>query len=180
MSNHNVLLQECLARQEQAWAELRRMLTALLYSVGRERCGLDPADVPEVVQETLLTLLADDMAVLRRFRQESLFSSYLTGVALNVCRRWRARNRVPNTVPLIDDLLPASSNDQNNIHFWDIVEAALLPLDVRILRLHVAGYTAEEIADKLSTTDSLLTPNNVYVRKYRALKTIKKFIAQNE
>ena len=180
MRDHNVLLQECLARQEQAWAELRRMLTALLYSVGRERCGLDPPDVPEVVQETLLTLLADDMAVLRRFRHQSRFSTYLTGVALNVCRKWRSRYRTTNTVPLIDDLLPATWDDQNRVDFWNLVEVALSSLDMRILRLYADGYTAEEIAAKLSTPAVPLTSNNVYVRKHRALKTIKRFIEQSK
>ncbi len=177
MTDDNVLLNGCLSNEEWAWLEVRRMLFAFLYGVGRERCGLSPGDVPDVVQETLLALLADDMHPLRQFRGRSRLFTYLASIALNVCRTWLSRRR-PSEASAEQYLLSAASGPAVNdalLSFWLVAEELLLPLDVQILRLDAEGYSAEEIASSLSTTSRLLTPNNVYVRKHRALRKLRAY-----
>lgn len=84
------LLQRCLAREPGAWNDFVDRFLGLIYHVIHytahlRSVTLRPEDVEDLAAEILLKIVADDYAVLRRFRGKSSLATYLTVVARRIC-----------------------------------------------------------------------------------------------
>ncbi|MCS6976299.1 MAG: sigma-70 family RNA polymerase sigma factor [Gemmatales bacterium] len=84
------LLQRCLTREPGAWNDFVDRFLGLIYHVIHytahlRSVALRPEDVEDLAAEILLQIVADDYAVLRRFRGKSSLATYLTVVARRIC-----------------------------------------------------------------------------------------------
>ncbi|MEX0890768.1 MAG: RNA polymerase sigma factor [Gemmatimonadota bacterium] len=132
---------------EQAFRELYRRHTPRLHAFTLRLLGGAEADAEDVVQETWLRAAG----ALADFRWSSKLETWLTGIALNLCREvFRRRNRRPETdwwdgaAPA----LPAAPHEDR----VDLERAiAALPDGYRsVLVLHdVEGFTHEQIGARL-------------------------------
>jgi RNA polymerase sigma-70 factor (ECF subfamily) len=131
------------ARDEQAFRELYRRHSPAVY--GTLRRLADPAtdDADEALQDAWLRAAAG----LSTFRGESVFRTWLIGIAIN-CLRERARARV-RTRAASELVEVASAGTDRTLDVAQVL-AALSPAHRQILVLHdVEGYTHDQIADAL-------------------------------
>ena len=84
------ILDACLQHQPGAWNEFVDRYLGLIYHVihhvsHSRTIALTPADIEDVAAEVLLAIVADDNALLRRFKGTSSLPTYLTVVARRIC-----------------------------------------------------------------------------------------------
>lgn len=100
------LLQRCLTREPGAWNDFVDRFLGLIYHVIHytahlRSVSLRPEDVEDLAAEILLQIVADDYAVLRRFRGKSSLATYLTVVARRICiHELTRRSQAARTVRL--------------------------------------------------------------------------------
>ena len=83
------LLQRCLARKPRAWEDFVDRFMGLVvhvvnHSAQSRSLRLTPEDREDLVAQVFLTIVKDDLAVLRHFRGESSLATYLTVIARRV------------------------------------------------------------------------------------------------
>lgn len=93
------LLQRCLARQPRAWEDFVDRFIGLIVHVvshtGHSRSiAIGPQDREDLAAEVFAALLADDFAVLRRFRGQSSLATYLTVVSRRVAVRELLKRKI--------------------------------------------------------------------------------------
>ncbi len=135
-------------RREGAFRALYRRHTPRLYQLTLRLAGGDRRDAEEAVQETWIRAAGK----LEGFAWRSSLGTWLTGIAINVCRdrlrRERARPRPVPVAPVFDEPAPARVDDRR----LDLERAiASLPGRYRqVLVLHdVEGFTHQEIGQFL-------------------------------
>jgi RNA polymerase sigma-70 factor, ECF subfamily len=106
------LLQRCLARQPRAWEDfVDRFLGLVVHVVhhtGQARSiAIHTDDLEDLASEVFMAILADDHAVLRRFRGQSSLATYLTVVARRVVVRELLKRRIIAN--------PADTSDMGNV-----------------------------------------------------------------
>ena len=103
--NEQDLIQRCLAGREDAWSELletydpaiRHLARLALRSLNRPA---DDAEVEEIRSGVLEALLADGSRVLRSFRWQCSFETWLRVIVRTVCVRSVRRKRIdPKEIP---------------------------------------------------------------------------------
>ena len=80
------LLDRCLQRQPRSWENfVDRFLGLVIHVINHtaqsRSIRLMPQDVEDLAAEIFLTIVQDDLAVLRRFKGQSSLATYLTVVA---------------------------------------------------------------------------------------------------
>jgi RNA polymerase sigma-70 factor (ECF subfamily) len=83
------LLQRCLQQEPDAWREFLDRYLRLIYhtvhhAAGMRSIPLDQDEIDDLAAEVLSQLVADDMAVLRRFRGKSTLGTYLAVISRRV------------------------------------------------------------------------------------------------
>src|SRR3954462_14218501 len=83
------LLDRCLNRQPRAWEDfVDRFLGLVVHVINHTAQGLSITvsghDLEDLASEVMMAILADDHAVLRRFRGQSSLATYLTVIARRV------------------------------------------------------------------------------------------------
>jgi RNA polymerase sigma-70 factor, ECF subfamily len=164
------LLEHCLARQPKSWERfVDRYLGLVLHVIDHTaRCRAIPLtsqDREDLTAEVFVTCLADDMAVLRRFRGESSLATYLTVVARRVVVR-ELLKRKPET-PLSEGHAAhaalAQPNLEQRISNRDEVERLLRELngsESQIVRMyHLEGKSYEEISRTLGVPVNSIGPS---------------------
>ena len=106
------LLKRCLARQLGSWNDFVDCFAGLFvrvinHSAQTRSIRLTPHDVDNLCADVFLAIVADDAAVLRRFRGKSSLATYLTVVTRRVAVREIVRRQ--KTGMLGDRCLPFSS-----------------------------------------------------------------------
>src|SRR6476661_195149 len=84
------LLRRCLNREVGSWNDFVDRYLSLIYHVigytaHLRSVRLGPEDVEDIAAEVLLKIVANNSKVLREFRGESSFATYLTVVARRIC-----------------------------------------------------------------------------------------------
>jgi RNA polymerase sigma-70 factor (ECF subfamily) len=132
---------------ERAFRELYRRHTPRLYQFVLRLMGGCELDAEDVVQDTWIRAVER----LEQFRWESNFSTWLTGIGLNMCRDlWRKRNG--HELDWDIEAEPATEADARDVGMIDLERAiALLPSGYRtVLILHdLEGCTHEQIGERL-------------------------------
>ena len=133
-------------RDEELFRELYRRHAPALYRFALLRAGAEAAD--DVVQETWLRA----MRGLAGYRGAAAFRTWLTGIALNVCREGKGRRMrlvpaEPSLAAVPDPEPPTSAGERKDLQ-WAIGK---LPEAAReVLLLHdVEGHTHSEIGELL-------------------------------
>lgn len=153
------LLQRCLTRQPRAWEDFVDRFMGLVVHVvthtfQSRSLPLSVSDLEDFSSEVFLAILADDMAVLRRFRGQSSLATYLTVVARRVVVRELLHRR--NETPLTDGTSVEKVADKNGhaveerMESREEVERLLEELngeEADVVRLyHLEGKSYEEIS----------------------------------
>jgi len=134
-------------RDERAFRELYRRHTPAVHQLALRLLGGTESDADDVVQEAWIRATT----ALGEFRWESSFRTWLTGIALNLCRAVH-RSRGRRDVVALDDELTGAVQAAAHAERIDLERAiALLPPGYRsVLVLHdVEGWTHEEIGTRL-------------------------------
>lgn len=155
---------------EGAFRELYRRHTPRLLQLGRRLLGGDVSDAEDAVQETWIRAIAG----LGRFRWESLFSTWLLGIGIHVCRDILRKRRSGREDPWDDSLQHPGPDWAPSERIGERVDLeraiALLPDGYRtVLVLHdVEGMAHEAIAARLDIT--IGTSKSQLHRARRALR----------
>jgi RNA polymerase sigma-70 factor, ECF subfamily len=154
------ILQSCLAKQPESWVRfVDRFLGLVLHVINHtavtRSIKLEPSDSEDLASEVFLTILADDSAVLRRFKGESSLATYLTVVARRVVVRellkWKTLQPLTNehaatTDTVTDELLNREEVDQ--------LLSQLDEHDARVVRMH---YLESKSYEEISTATGMPT-----------------------
>lgn len=165
------LLQRCLARQPRAWEDfVDRFLGLVIHVVNHttqaRSIGVTTQDVEDLASEVFVAVLAEDFAVLRRFRGQSSLATYLTVIARRVVVRELLRHRiVPNhadTAEMKDIAEPSDSSVEERLSNREQVERLLDELqgnEADIVRLyHLEGKSYDEISRETGVPANSIGP----------------------
>jgi RNA polymerase sigma-70 factor (ECF subfamily) len=166
------LLQRCLAREAGAWNDfvdryLGLFYHAIHYTAHLRSVVVRPEDVEDLAAEILLQIVADDYAVLRRFKGKSSLATYLTVIARRTCVHELARrNAVVATKKLPDgqktpepEAPPAPEPGLDNLELVHLFVRRLPKPAREVVRLfYLEGRTYEEISTQLAIPVNTIGP----------------------
>ena len=133
---------------ERAFRTLYRRHSGRLYRVLLRVLSGSGLDAEDALQETWIRAVA----AFSRFRWESAFATWLTGIAINVARE---RLRVSRRTVELEEAADIASKSDPSLRVDMESAIARLPEEGRtVLILHdVEGYTHEEISEALGIAD---------------------------
>jgi RNA polymerase sigma-70 factor (ECF subfamily) len=152
------LLQRCLARQPRAWEDfvdrfLGLVVHVVTHTTQSRSIAIAPQDLEDLAAEVLATILADDFAVLRRFRGQSSLATYLTVIARRIVVRELLKRRIiPNVAdsPDMDQVPDEADSVEERLSNREEVERLLDELqgeEADVVRLyHLEGKSYDEIS----------------------------------
>jgi RNA polymerase sigma-70 factor (ECF subfamily) len=178
------LLQRCLTRQPNAWEDfVDRFLGLVVHVVNHTSTSRSIAvsqhDLEDLASEVFVAILADDYAVLRRFRGQSSLATYLTVVARRVVVRELLRRRiVPNQGEHgdMDQVEDHADTAEERLANREEVQRLLGELhgdEAEIVRLyHLEGKNYHEISQETGVPENSIGPALSRARaKMRAIAT---------
>jgi len=168
------LLKRCLAQEPGAWKDfVDRFIGLFIHVINHaahaRSVRLSPDDVDDLCAEIFVTLLSDDLAVLKRFRGKSSLATYLTVIARRIVVREIARRRmaealghVPAHQSSVDQAHANPNREVQRIEDTEQVERMLQGLpdnDARIVRqYHLEGRSYREISSTLGVPENSIGP----------------------
>jgi RNA polymerase sigma-70 factor (ECF subfamily) len=170
-----VRLERCLAHKPGAWNDFVDRFLGLIYHVIHHTAHLRsvplrPEDTEDLAAEVLLGIIANDYAVLRKFRGESSLATYLTVIARRICVNELGRRTASREVQIkADGRAPAEVPDreeppkaQLGLESLEEVEKLLSKLPSRereVVRLYyLEGRSYEEISTELDIPVNSIGP----------------------
>jgi RNA polymerase sigma-70 factor (ECF subfamily) len=163
------LLQRCLARQPHAWEDfvdrfLGLVVHVINHSAHSRSIAVSPHDLEDLAAEVFMAIVAEDFAVLRRFRGQSSLATYLTVVARRVVVRELLKRRiVPKDMNgAAHDVEDASADAEERLANHEEVHRLLGELDgeeADIVRLyHLEGKSYQEISRETGVSENSIGP----------------------
>jgi len=168
------LLKRCLAQQPGAWKDFVDRFVGLFvhvinHSAHARSVRLSSHDVDDLCAEVFLALVADDAAILRRFRGKSSLATYLTVVSRRIVVREIARRRKAGTLGDMDlqfssiiEQAPSMEAESQRIDNREQVERLLKELpdgDAEVIRqFHLEGKSYNEISSQLGIPENTIGP----------------------
>ena len=163
------LLQRCLARQPHAWEDfvdrfLGLVVHVISHSAHSRSIAVSPHDLEDLAAEVFMAIVAEDFAVLRRFRGQSSLATYLTVVARRVVVRELLKRRiVPNPMNGAGhDVEDAAADAEQRLANHEEVHRLLGELagdEADIVRLyHLEGKTYHEISREMGVPENSIGP----------------------
>lgn len=176
-----LLLQLCLEHHPRAWESfVDRFLGLVIHVVnhtGDSRgLTLTPQDAEDLTADVFLTFVADDYAVLRRFKMQSSLSTYLTVVARRVVVREMLRRKLnaPSETPEVEEVADHHQPVEDRLSDREEVQRLMSELggdEAKIVQLyHIEGKSYEEIGSTLG-----IPSNSVGPTLYRARAKLRRF-----
>lgn len=166
------LLQRCLTRQPRAWEDfVDRFMGLVVHVVNHtfqtRSLPLTTSDLEDYASDVFLAILADDMAVLRRFRGQSSLATYLTVIARRAVVRelLHRRHASPGTEHHADIDQMADHNGhhvEDRLESREEVERLLEELqgdEAQVVRLyHLEGKSYDEISRQIGMPANSIGP----------------------
>jgi len=166
------LLERCLARKPHSWEDfVDRFLGLVIHVIHHtsqsRSIRLSSEDREDLAAEVFLTLVSDDLAVLRRFRAESSLATYLTVVARRVVVRELLKRK--NTARLGETAEENPTDGGHNEHdvqqrLGDREEVerligSLEDSEANVVRLyHLEGKSYQEISSQVGMPENSIGP----------------------
>ena len=163
------LLRRCLARKPGAWERFVDRFLGLVVHVIRHTTQarsiqVTRQDIEDLASEVFLQIVADDFALLRRFRGESSLATYLTVVARRIVVR-ELLKREPST-PLSEIAAKAAVDPgrsaEKRIDDREQVEQLLRHLkglEADVVRMyHLEGRSYQEISSRTGVPENSIGP----------------------
>jgi len=166
------LLNRCLGREPGAWKDFVDRFIGLFvhvinHTAHARNARLTPQDVDDLCAEIFVALLADDLAILRRFRGNSSLATYLTVVARRIVVREIAKRQARDVrerfaAQTATHETTESSPAEQRLEDREEVEKLLKELperDAEILRQHhLEGKSYEQISAELGIPQNSVGP----------------------
>ena len=165
------LLQRCVDQAPRAWEDFVDRFLGLVTHVANHVAmtrdeSIDTATRDDLVADVFLAIVADDFAVLRRFRRNCSLATYLTVISRRVIvRRLIAMRRaaVANATEISGgDAQPAQTDQAPRIENEEEVQKLLHRLDPKeanVVRMyHLEGKSYEEIGQVVGMSANSVGP----------------------
>jgi RNA polymerase sigma-70 factor (ECF subfamily) len=164
------LLQRCLARQPHAWEDFVDRFLGLVVHVVRHTAyarsiAVSPHDLDDLAAEVFIAILADDHAVLRRFRGQSSLATYLTVIARRVVVKELLKRRIvanPADTTEMQNVEDGAGPVEERLANHEEVERLLGELpdeEADIVRLyHLEGKSYGEISRQTGVPENSIGP----------------------
>ena len=164
------LLQRCLARKPRAWEDFVDRFMGLVihvvnHSAQSRSLRLSTEDREDLVAQVFLTIVKDDLYLLRHFRGESSLATYLTVIARRVVvtemLKQKSSSRLENHGPQHEMALVGAETEQR-VSDRDQVEQLLAGLDgpeAKVVRMyHLEGKSYQEISSAVGMPENSVGP----------------------
>jgi RNA polymerase sigma-70 factor, ECF subfamily len=175
------LLRRCLAEEPGAWKDFVDRFMGLFvhvvtHTAHARSVRLAQDDVDDLCAEVFMALLANDYAVLRRFRGQSSLATYLTVIARRVVVHTMVRRRMAEALGHVVAQHPDMKQQADSHHFdlkriedHDEVERMLVNLpagDAEVVKqYHLQGRTYREISSHLGIPENSIGPTLTRARQ---------------
>ncbi len=136
---------------------------------------LDPSDVDDLCAEIFVAILADDFAILRRFRGESSLATYLTVIARRIIVREVIHRRFSEALGHVKShnvnvqMARADISEITRIENEELVQQMLTGLsehDATVIRqFHLEGKSYREIGERLGVPENSIGPTLTRARE---------------
>ncbi len=181
------LLQRCLARKPRAWEDFVDRFMGLVvhvvnHSAQSRSLRLSPEDREDLVAHVFLTLVRDDLSVLRHFRGESSLATYLTVISRRVVVAELLRQR-PGSRPDIQaapepEMAMAGAEAEQRVSNREEIERMMANLDTAeasIVRMyHLEGMSYQEISSAVGMPENSVGPTLSRARRKMRLSSEEK------
>lgn len=146
--------------------DLYRELLKFCKGVVKKRFGAEAKYYEDCITDSIIDILKG----ISNFKGESLFSTWVTSLTLNVCYHAQQEVIDRNEVPLNEN----QSNDpifslDNKLTMKTLIQK-LAPEDQELIRLKLEGYENQEIAEKFGWT-----VQNVKWHYHQAIESMKQY-----
>lgn len=166
------LLGRCLGRKSRAWEDFVDRFSGLAvhvvnHSAQCRSLRLSNEDREDLVAQVFLTIVKDDMAVLRHFRGESSLATYLTVIARRTVvaelLKRKSPSRLDNHYRAAESELPAvDGHVEQRVSDRDEVERMMADLDTAeasVVRMyHLEGKSYQEISSAVGMPENSVGP----------------------
>lgn len=179
------LIKRCLAKEPGSWNDFVDRYLSLIYHVIGYTAHLrsyrmSPEDTEDVAAEVLLKIVSDDFKVLRQFRGQANFATYLTVIArriavIELARRQQVKDSIRRgdvVSPGIElDDAPVAQKGMESLEEVDKLLRRLGGKEREIVRLYyLEGRTYEEISTSVNmpvnTIGAVLSRARKKLREY--------------
>ncbi|MCC7084897.1 MAG: sigma-70 family RNA polymerase sigma factor [Pirellulales bacterium] len=168
------LLSRCLDRKPRAWEDFVDRFMGLVvhvidHSAESRSLRITSADREDMASEVFLALVADDMAVLRRFRGEASLATYLTVITRRVVVQQLLRRRQVNvhegagvSQAYVASVASNGASTVQSVQDRDEISRLLSELEgteAEIVRMyHLEGKSYREISDTVGMPENSIGP----------------------
>ena len=167
------LLKRCLAEKPGAWRDfVDRYIGLFIHVVNHtahaRSVKLRQEDLDDLCAEVFVALLADNYAILRRFRGRSSLATYLTVISRRIVVRQMSKRRMAEQLGHVESGQTALEQAKSIRNEFQRIEdreevnemlSDLPPRDAKIVRaFHIEGKSYREISDGLKVPENSIGP----------------------
>ena len=176
------LLARCLARKPRAWEDFVDRFSGLVvhvvnHSAQCRSLRLTAEDREDLVAQVFLTIVRDDLAVLRHFRGESSLATYLTVIARRVVVAEMLKQKFPSRLDnhaARQEKTLGSDQPEKRLADREQVERMMAELDsseARVVRMyHLEGKSYQEISSAVGMPENSVGPTLSRARQKMRLR----------
>jgi RNA polymerase sigma-70 factor (ECF subfamily) len=167
------LLERCLKRDGNAWRDFVDRFAGLFvhvihHTAHARSVQLSSSDTDDLCAEIFVAILADNFAILKRFRGESSLATYLTVIARRIVVREVIQRRMSEAMGHVKShnanvqMAKADISEISRIENEELVQQMLSGLsehDAAVIReFHLEGKTYREISESLGIPENSIGP----------------------
>ena len=174
------LLGRCLARKPRAWEDFVDRFAGLVvhvvnHSAQCRSMRLTAEDREDLAAHVFLTIVRDDLAVLRHFRGESSLATYLTVIARRVVVAELLKQKSPSRLDNHAEQAAVSDQAEQRLADREQVQRMLAELDgseAKVVRMyHLEGKAYQEISSAVGMPENSVGPTLSRARQKMRLST---------
>lgn len=167
------LLERCVKRDGSAWREFVDRFAGLFvhvinHTAHARSVKLSESDVDDLNAEIFLAILADNFAILKRFRGDSALATYLTVIARRIIVREIIKRRFSEALGHVrshnynTQMAHADASEIARIDNEELIQQMLRGLsetDAKVVRkYHLEGKSYREISEQLGIPENSVGP----------------------